>query len=500
MATPGPQAELSPEIIECAREMFTVLKSYLGSAHSLGVLVAGKTGVGKSSLINSLIGGAQVAEEGSSVRSVSNQIISYTTSFNTPVPDKENEVTTLTAWDSPGFGDIFISEKDREVRLSELRFAIDKAHVFLYCFKITERITGDDIDGIVKITKELDPSIWRKAVFALTFANEIQIPKSDRRSVDQLPQFLTEKVEEWKQVIYEVLETRAGVPEDILRDISVVPVGYLADNPPDRNEWYTPFWIELFKKTRETGKPALLRLTWSRFDCQEDKVLNFNEQMDESLPVNLFKDDKLLNLIDVGDLEQYLPTSSHQSFSEMPAQASSTGNRFPRAHQVPSRSPIKTPALPPPIVVSQNTAPLLGAGQQETSLYVDIAPEEPYLEVRGSPRMSAQELRSTTRSETAVPMEDEKDEKHPRLKKAAKIGATIGSTSTAGALVGLLIGIVGGPIGMAIGASAGFVVGGGIGAGGLIAKELAKFMKKKQLEKKQEAAENMGRDNPTINC
>lgn len=485
------EAELSSEK-KCAREMFTVLKSYLESARSLGVLVAGKTGVGKSSLINSLIGGAQLAEEGSSVRSVSRNIISYTTSFNTPVPSKENEVTTLTAWDSPGFGDIFISEKDREVRLSELRFAIDKADVFLYCFKITERITGDDADGIVKITKALDSSIWKKAVFALTFANEIQIPKNDKRSVNQLPQYLTEKVEEWKQIIYDVLKTKAEVPEDILRDISVVPVGYLADNPPDRSEWYTPFWMELFKKTRETGKPGLLRLTWSRFNCQEDKALNFNEQMNESLPVNLLKDDQLSNLINIGNLEQYLPTSPHQSLSDMPSKL---------------RADHEEQLLPPQSLASalpsHNTASLFATSQHETSLFVDIAPDKPHLAVGGSPRITAQELKITARAETtSVRIGDEGTNervKHPQLKKAAKIGATIGSTAAAGALVGLLIGIIGGPIGMAIGAGAGFAAGGGVGAGGLIAKEIAKFMKQKQAKKKQKAAENVGTDNPSIN-
>ncbi len=478
-----------------AQDMFAILKEYLNSGDSVSVLVAGKTGVGKSSLVNSLIGNAQLAKEGSSVRPVSSEIISYTTSLNTPIPGKENEVTLLTAWDSPGFGDIFISKMNRKERLCTLKLTIEKADLLLYCFKITDRITTDDITGIVEITKALDPSIWRKAVFPLTFANNLEIPESEKgnKGAKSLAEYLSYKVQEWKTIIRGVLKDEAGVPEDILKDISVVPVGYRDKNPPGQDDWYTSFWIELYEKTRETGKPGLVRLTWSRFDCQEDKIPEMiNDRiLSDSLPVNLFNSSSTCtNLINVGNLEQHLPSLPQPSASDTHVFASTqspdTVNESTKVHRTPS----------PPIQPASHIS-------QEVSLNIDHPRERGELPVGNAPPHGngEKELRTTGRVETSVPpvepQSPDNQVQQPQLMKAARIGGIIGSSAATGAIIGLLIGIVGGPIGLAIGAGAGLALGGGIGAGGLIAQQLAMFIKKKREEKKQTS--QLQPDNVNIN-
>ncbi len=491
--------QLSPD--KFARDMFAVLKEYIESGDSVSVLVAGRTGVGKSSLINSLIGDAQLAAEGSSVRPVSREIISYTTSLNTPIPGKESEATLLTAWDSPGFGDIFISRENREERLSAMKAVVEKADVLLYCFNITDRITRDDISGIVEITKALDPSIWRKAVFPLTFANKLDIPESEKgkKGAKNLVQYLSYKVQEWKEIIYGVLKNEARVPENILNDISVVPVGYRNKCPPGQDDWYTPFWIELYKKTRERGKPGLLRLTWSRFDCQQDKVQDFNDRrFGDSLPVKLFNNNEVTNLINVGELEQYLPSSPQLSVNGAPISCSVVAIDSPQESVVAIDAPHES------VVASEHDShsplQLPAPNSAETSLTMKADPERPDLPVRRAPLDREQELRTAAGAEATappmIPQGDDERVEHSRFMKAVKIGGVVGSTAAVGVLVGLLIGIVGGPIGLAIGASAGFFVGSSVGAGGLIAKELSKFMKKKRDKKK---AQVLGPDNPSLN-
>ena len=210
---------------ETAVRMFQHLKGFLRSGNSLGILVSGKTGVGKSSLINSIYHGAKVAEEGDSVTPVTEYIVSYSMSVDTPYIDEESDTTTiLTAWDTPGFGDIFADEERDEKQIDALKFVLDKADVLLYCFDIRTRMTRDDVDGIVKITKAVHPDVWRKSVFVLTFCNKIEIPLSSLHT--DLVSYFKSKLHEWDELIRSVLIKQAKVPEDIVQDISIVPIGY----------------------------------------------------------------------------------------------------------------------------------------------------------------------------------------------------------------------------------------------------------------------------------
>jgi len=76
--------------------MYEELKQYLETGNTLGLLVAGKTGVGKSSLINSIIGCESLAEEGPAVVPVTPDLFMYTILKRTPIPSRENEDTLLT--------------------------------------------------------------------------------------------------------------------------------------------------------------------------------------------------------------------------------------------------------------------------------------------------------------------------------------------------------------------------------------------------------------------
>ena len=414
-----------------AVEMFHHLKTFLRSGNSLGILVSGKTGVGKSSLVNSIYLGAEVAPEGDSVTPVTEFIISYSKSFDTPCIDGESgTITTLTAWDTPGFGDIFADEESEKKRIEELKFVVDKADILLYCFDIRTRITRDDVDGIVKITKAGHSDVWRKSVFVLTFANKMEIPPSS--SDTSLVSHFKYKLQEWDKQIRSVLRQHAKVPEDIVQDISVVPVGYGNCSLPDRDDWYTVFWTEVFKKTRESGKPGLLRLTWSKLSCDSDKTLkdSFNQQSmsNDTLSVKLFSNvtDHLGNTL-----------GSHQP-AELRSDSSNQESQEPvydgQEHSLPS------------ICLRDSVQPCPNPVRNEPRLNV------------GRGNNIAQESKTS--------------------KKIVQAGGSIGTIAVSGAIVGLLVGIAGGPIGMGIGAATGFVAGAGTGAASVIAHTIKEHMER----------------------
>ena len=160
-------------------EAVRYLEEYLDEDESLGILVAGKMGVGKSALINSIYGG-EIAKEGSGAASVTDEIVNFTANIPTPNETNKTKECTLRVWDSPGFGDIFAKNMDKIIE--ELVYVVDKAHVLLFCFDIRGRLSKDDAEGLIEITGRIHPDIWRNAVFALTFGNECKPPPGNEEN------------------------------------------------------------------------------------------------------------------------------------------------------------------------------------------------------------------------------------------------------------------------------------------------------------------------------
>lgn len=253
-------------------EMQGHLKDYLNEGRSVKIFIAGKMGVGKSSLINSIYG-AELAKEGNSAAAVTGNIISFTASIPTPCDGDNNSVSSLTVWDSPGFGDVFAT--NREKMIQELIIIVNEAHILLYCFDIRGRLTRDDCEGIVEITKRVRPDIWRNAVFVLTFCNELNQPTN--RNVDHV-QFFAEKFKSWHEQITKVLREKADVPRNIVDEISVTACGYRNMQPPGYRNWYTTFWTSVFQRIRDDGQSALLKLSYMRLkDDGSDSVPDISD-------------------------------------------------------------------------------------------------------------------------------------------------------------------------------------------------------------------------------
>ena len=68
-------------------------------------------------------------------------------------------------------------------------------------------------------------------------------------------------VKNLKEAIIKLLQQKLFVPEEIIKDIAIIPTGYHQRNPPDRDDWFTSFWVEAFRKTKESGLSALIGIS-----------------------------------------------------------------------------------------------------------------------------------------------------------------------------------------------------------------------------------------------
>ncbi|KAL5516333.1 hypothetical protein EMCRGX_G001627 [Ephydatia muelleri] len=145
----------------------------------LCILVCGKTGVGKSTLVNSILGKDVVKTGGPGCRSQSQPGPFSSLSAVTAGITRASgcvEGVNVTVYDSPGLQD---GHGKDESYLDQIREVFDQAHLTLYCFEMTTtRWLPSDQNAIELITKKFGMEFWSKAILVLTKANQYQLSKS----------------------------------------------------------------------------------------------------------------------------------------------------------------------------------------------------------------------------------------------------------------------------------------------------------------------------------
>ena len=128
----------------------------------LNILITGKTGVGKSRLVNALVG-KYVAKEGDDKQSC--------TAVETPyVADIEGIEVVI--WDSRGLQDGTDNDEDYLNSLKDINLESGGFDIVIYCHKMDDtRFRRDDKDAIRMLTSSFGKDLWKKTVVALTFAN-----------------------------------------------------------------------------------------------------------------------------------------------------------------------------------------------------------------------------------------------------------------------------------------------------------------------------------------
>ena len=211
--------------------------------HQLTVVMCGKVQTGKSSLINSLAG-TEVAKEKLSPKDQSLEFNVYETQVEVSYGKQQKTIDVL-LWDTPGLGAAFGNSEEVFQQVVE---KVKDADLLVYCLDMRMRLEQEDVDDIVQLTRSCGKEIWKNAVFALTYANVVN--PSPHSTADKV-QFFQHSLSEWQTVIKQVLQNKVALSDDIITDVSIVPVGYRNYPPPDKSDWLSSFWKEVFQKAKE---------------------------------------------------------------------------------------------------------------------------------------------------------------------------------------------------------------------------------------------------------
>ena len=151
------------------RQVLTDAK--VGDSKDIQIIILGKTGHGKSALINSIIE-KEIAAEGAHMERTTDAVRLYQCSDVIPG-------VNVTIIDTPGLQDI---RQQEQLYIKEMQSKCQEVTLILYCMKMTDhRLTNDDKVAMQKLHQAFGPKFLERVVFVLTFANKEDCRKNDER-------------------------------------------------------------------------------------------------------------------------------------------------------------------------------------------------------------------------------------------------------------------------------------------------------------------------------
>ena len=242
------------------------------------IMVAGLGGVGKSTLVNRLFGLGEeesVAEEGCSGKATTKVVKRYRHQLKNGV---EAIIFDTPGFDDPGINEYRIladmqlksEEKEKKEEKEEEKEGVD---LLLYCVSMASpatRVTQGDVRALCLLTNVFGSSLWKKAIFVVTFANFTCVwAKKDQ--YDQLKLTIHEELR--KQ-----LKDEARVPKDTVAEIPLAAAGYTESmiKHEGAEDWVGQLFGLLIRRNAETAT-ALLKGGMST----KEKFLAFFIQNDD---------------------------------------------------------------------------------------------------------------------------------------------------------------------------------------------------------------------------
>ena len=150
--------------------------------------------------------------------------------------------------------------------------------VFIFCTEMnTRRFRNDDIKTVEKLTEAFGSQLWEHAVVALTFANEVQPPPSNKDA--NLQEFFDERVRVFKKKIQDVV-LKVGVAGEAVINVLFVAVGDISEpRLPGIDNWLIAFWIATFKSLNRSARPTFFLASIARFTCDSPSEQEIQQEI-----------------------------------------------------------------------------------------------------------------------------------------------------------------------------------------------------------------------------
>ena len=252
---------VSDSEVEPKRQLEEEFQKLKEECNEFSFLAVGKTGVGKSTLLNALTE-TQTFTVGHEQSTTGTKIITRY--------EFDRNGVSITVWDSPGFQDCSGQEEEYK---KELKNNCSKVDLLLFCITLEEVRSDLEQDGsaLQQITDALGVEVWEKSVFTLTFANTLENRlEMDGKKGAGLEAAFDERIGFWKEKIRVALQ-QAGVEDSVIQEIPVVPAGHFRrKHLPGQQYWLSNLWFRIFKAVKD--EPAKISL----HRANEDRIVPEN--------------------------------------------------------------------------------------------------------------------------------------------------------------------------------------------------------------------------------